>query len=232
MKELFRFPLSEQVVVAVDLNHVRHIPEELQARIAEIWEKNEMQAPQFEAPIVALVRYSPTHLIGELVDFSTWYACRRDPYLRKTLDIHPLAVTGRTIWQNKILVGKRSPTLAVMQGAMECCPSGSIDQSSISKEGRADLRQAILSELDEEAGIANTCVQSILIKDLYLSAEEGVFDIHLDVVLHPESDLSVLRPPLREYDQLCWVEPDEAEKAFPKRLWVPLSRHLLEEPLP
>jgi 8-oxo-dGTP pyrophosphatase MutT (NUDIX family) len=231
MKELYRFPLSNEVVVAVDLLHVRHIPHDLQERIDTIWTTKDTQTDLFEAPIVSLVRYSPTHLIGELVDFSAWYACGVDPFLRKTLDIHPLAVTGRTIWQNKILVGKRSPTLVAMCGVMECCPSGSIDQSCITKEGTADIRQAILSELDEEAGIAGNCLQSITTKDLYLSADSGVFDIHLDVVVYPESELSILKPPLREYDELVWIERDEVDTIFKKRRWVPLSRHLLREPM-
>jgi 8-oxo-dGTP pyrophosphatase MutT (NUDIX family) len=230
MRELYRFPLSKEAVVAVDLQHVRHIPEELQERIDDIWERKDSEAGLFEAPIVSLVRYSPTHLIGDLVDFSAWYACVVDPDLRRHLDIHPLAVTGRTTWKNKILVGKRSPTLVAMRGVMECCPSGSIDQSCITQEGIADLRQAILSELDEEAGIGSDCAQSVTTRDLYLSTDTGVFDIHLDVVLYPESELSMLKSPLREYDELVWVEKGEADTIFPKRQWVPLSRYLLKEP--
>jgi 8-oxo-dGTP pyrophosphatase MutT (NUDIX family) len=229
MKDLYRFPLSKEVIVAVDVVHVRRLPEELQSRIDEIWAKKENTPSLFDAPIVSLVQYSPTYLIGELVDFSTWYACGVDPYLRKVLDIHPLAVTGRTIWQNKILVGKRSPTLVAMRGVMECCPSGSVDQSCITKEGTVDLRQAILSELEEEAGIPSSSVQSIQSKDLYLSVENGVFDIHMDIVLYPESKVSILKSPLREYDELVWLERDEIDKVFPKRHWVPLSRHLLKE---
>jgi 8-oxo-dGTP pyrophosphatase MutT (NUDIX family) len=210
---------------------VRHIPQEFKDRIDEIWAAKQMNRSLFESPIVSLVQYSPTHLIGELVDFSAWYACGVDPLLQKSLDIHPLAVTGRTIWQNKILIGKRSATLVAMRGVMECCPSGSIDQSSLSKEGIADLRRAIMSELEEEAGIPGSCVKSITSKDLYLSAESGVFDIHLDVVLFPDAEVSALKSPLREYDELVWVDKGEAETVFPKRQWVPLSRYLLQEPL-
>jgi hypothetical protein len=231
MKDLYRFPLAADAVVAVDMNHVRHIPEEFQKRIQEIWNSKEGGALLFEAPIVCLVQYSPSYLIGELVDFSAWYACGIDPTLRKNLDIHPLSVAGRTIWQNKILIGKRSSTLASMKGVMECCPSGSIDQSSITKEGVADLRCAIVSELNEEAGIANSCVQSITTKDLYLSVESGVFDIHMDIVLHPDAGLAVLKAPVREYDELVWIERREADTVFPRRAWDPLSQHLLKEPL-
>jgi hypothetical protein len=231
MKGLYRFPLLPEVIVAVDMHHVRHIPEEYQERVQEIWQKKEKEDLLYEAPIVSLVQYSPAYLIGELVDFSAWYACGKDPMLRKQLDIHPLAVAGRTIWQNRILIGKRSPTLVSMRGMMECCPSGSIDQSSLSKEGIADLRQAISSELKEEAGIENNAIQSITTKDLYLSIESGVFDIHMDIVVYPESDLAVLKSPLREYDELVWVERLEVDTIFPKRAWDPLSRHLLKEPL-
>lgn len=229
MNEVYRFSLSSDVVVAVDPSSVRHAPEQLHEKIRKIWTEGKKETPVFESPIVSLVRYSSTHLIGELVDFSVWYACLKDPSLRQALDIHPLGVTGVTRWQDAILIGKRSANLAVYGGAMECCPSGSIDLSSIRRDGTVDLSGALLSELHEEAGIEPPSVRSSVTKSLYFSKETGIFDIHIDIELYPEEDHSILKPPSREYDELVWIQKDEVGKAFSKRAWVPLSLHLLQE---
>jgi hypothetical protein len=202
----------------------------MQKKIDEIWEKGCQESMLFESPIVSLVRYSATHLIGELVDFSAWYACLKDPALRAMLDIHPLGVTGTTRWQDAILVGKRSGGVVAMPGAMECCPSGSIDRTSVLLDGTVDLRGAILSELCDEVGIESNSVRVLRTRDLYLSTDSGIFDIHVDIVLHSETDLSVLKPPSREYEELVWMQRDGADNVFPKRSWVPLSLHLLREP--
>lgn len=227
MKELYRFPLSEEAVVAVDVDHMHHIPEWCVHRIDELWAKKEHAV--YEAPIVCLARYSPTYLIGEFVDYSAWYACQKDHELRKTLDIHPLAVTGRTMWREKILVGKRASSLPSMRGRMECCPSGSVDRSCILNDGRADLSEAICLELFQEAGIARSCVQSVSMKDLYLSTEDGVFDIHLDVVLNPDCDLSSLAFSRQEYEEMFWVERRMAATKCSQQQWVALSRYLIVE---
>ncbi len=227
MRAVYRFPLAHEVVVAVDVQHVRRMATWCETKIEELWKGKDPSL--FEAPIVCLVRYSPTYLIGELVNFSAWYACQHDLELRKELDIHPLSVTGRTLWRNQILVGRRSSSCVNWPGGVECCPSGSIDRGCLSSEGRADLMTAICGELEEEAGIERHCVQSTTVRDLYLSAEEGVFDIHIDVVLRPDCDVAVLNHPRREYEDLCWVQRDAADALFPEQQWVPLSQHLLHE---
>ena len=227
MTALYRFDLSKDVVVVVDSTHTRVFSNDLNEKIDAIWEKSEPS--HFQSPIVSLVEYSPTHLIGELVDFSAWYASMHDPLLRKTLDIHPLAVTGRTIWRDKILVGKRALTLASLAGAMECCPSGSIDLSSITADGACDLRRAIFSELENETGIFKEHVQSVDVVALYLSTDNGVFDIQLDMHLKPDVDLSILTSPHQEYDELLWLEKGEIRSACSSGQWVPLSLRILDE---
>ena len=226
-----RFELAKNVVVTVDPSQRRSFPPEEEQRIQEIWTRRKSSKLLFEASMICLVHHTPDLLIGQLVNFSAWYACTVDRALQEKLAFYPLGVTGRTIWKNRVLVGRRGPDVLSYSGAMECCPSGSLDPSFLAKDGKCDLVQAILSELTEETGIAAAYVQSVTPVALYQSTDDGVFDIQCDITLDPSADMSSLITPSKEYDQLLWMTKEEAKTIFADRPWVPLSRHLLGESL-
>jgi 8-oxo-dGTP pyrophosphatase MutT (NUDIX family) len=229
MTPVYCFPLSEEATVVVNPTRIRHVSLDHAAHVNAIWEGRDTTRFLFDAPLVSLVQYSPSSLIGELVDFRMWYACCQDPELWPILDVHPLAVTGLTTWRGKVLVGKRSATLSSYPGAMECCPSGSLDAASVRADGTVDLRQAILGELVEETGIRRESVRSARPKGLYMSTESDVFDILVEIELYPEVDQLISRPRSEEYDELHWIQKEEARLSFQERPWVPLSQFLLKE---
>ena len=223
MSDVVRFSLSEGATVMVD-PRVRHIPSEYAARVEDLWQQRDPQKMLFDAPIVSLIQHTPTALIGELVDFRMWYACTKDPELRFILNIHPLGVSGFTTWRDMVLAGKRSSLVSSYPGAMECCPSGNIDRSSIRNDGVVDLERAIIEELTEETGIQRASVRSTLCTDLYLSTDTGIFDVVVAIELYPEIDQPLLASHSKEYDDLFWVQRGQ----LPKCSWVPLSLLLLE----
>lgn len=229
MTRIYRFPLVDGVSVVADPSHIRHASLGEASRIDEIWEKRDTKQALFDSPIISLVQYSPSSLIGELVDFRLWYACCKHPELRPILDIHPLGVSGLTTWRGMVLVGKRSTRVSSYPGAMECCPSGSIDSSSFGSEGSIDVQKAILEELFEETGIQRDSVHSVRLKDLYLSTDTGTFDVLAEIELNPEIDQPLSQPRSEEYDELRWIQRDQLAGSFLERPWVPLSRFLLEE---
>ena len=228
MTHIYRFPLDEGVSIVVDPSHIRHASVGDAPRVNELWEKRDTKKILFDSPIVSLVQYSSSSLIGELVDFRLWYACCKDPELRPILDIHPLGVSGLTTWRDMVLVGKRSAIVSSYPGAMECCPSGSVDGSAVGYEGSIDMQKAILNELCEETGIRKDGVRSARMKDLYLSTDTGIFDVLVEIELNPETDQTLSYPRSEEYDELHWAQKDQL-MACSGCSWVPLSRFLLEE---
>ena len=232
MTRIYRFPLVDGVSVVADPSHIRHAPLGDASRVDEIWKKRDTKRTLFDAPIVSLVQYSPSSLIGELVDFRLWYACCKDPELRPILDIHPLGVSGLTTWRGMVLVGKRSANVSSYPGAMECCPSGSVDSSSVGGEGSIDVQKAVLDELFEETGIRHDSVRSVRLKDLYLSTDTGTFDILAEIELNPEIEQPLSQLRSEEYDELHWIQKDQLAASGSEYPWVPLSRFLLEESRP
>jgi hypothetical protein len=228
MTQVYRFPLIEGAAVVVDPSHIRHASLGDASRVDEIWKKRDTKRLLFDSPIISLVQYSSSSLIGEFVDFRLWYACCKDPELRPILDIHPISVTGLTTWRGMVLVGKRSTTVSSYPGAMECCPSGSIDGSSVGVDGSIDLEKAILLELVDETGIRRDSVRSVRMKDLYLSTDMGVFDVLAEIELNPEIDQPLSQPRSAEYDELRWIQKDQVASIFSEGPWVPLSHFLLE----
>ena len=218
------FPFSKKTVVMVDPSRIRHAPPEWARRVDELWQRRDPVQRLFDAPIVSVVQRMPDVITGELVDFRLWYACRQDPELSLVLDVHPLGITGLTTWRSLVLVGRRSAALSSYPGAMECCPSGSVDKVSVQKDGTVDLEKMFLTELVEETGIPRESVLSIQMKGLYLSTDTGVFDVAGAIELSPNEDQPLSRPRSREYDELQWIQKNQQADQD----WVPLSRLLLE----
>lgn len=206
MKRVIGFKLSPKYELQLSQRTIRD------ERVDELWEKRE--AHHIDRQIVSLKSYSPDLLIGEMIDYRVWYACVQKPSLQRLFDVHPLSVSGRVISGGKILVGRRSQKVTTHKGALECCPSGTL-------EGQLPV-QAIQIELEEETGI--TSVRKILPKEIYWSVDDGTWDIHMDLLC--EDNLSTPTP-TKEYEEFFWFDPKEKREDE----WVPLSEHLLQVPI-
>jgi len=177
-------------------------------RVDILWEKREGHV--FDGQMLSLKSYSPDLLVGEMIDYRVWYACVQNPSLQRVFDVHPLSVSGRVISNGKILVGRRSQKVTTYKGFLECCPSGTLE--GLSPE------EAIRKELEEETGIRS--VRKILPKQIYWSVDDGVWDIHMDLLCE---DMEMPLP-TKEYEEFFWMNPQEKREGR----WVPLSEHLLQ----
>lgn len=228
MKTLFHFPITTDVVVRLTNNDVREIPVECKARVDEIWEKEKREG-FFDGTVLCLRKYSEEELLCDLVSFKTFYASIRDKSLKKMLHIFPIGISGRTLCNNKILLGTRSETVAFYRGEKECVPSGSIDRLFVDGNKIVNLECGISTELSEESGIDASHVKKIIPRSLYWDREGCVWDIHLDVYLKDDVELDNLVSAQGEYTHFQWVDRQNISVSLLEEC-LPLSRLLLQLP--
>lgn len=228
MKTLFCFPITTDIVVRLSNNEVRVVPDECKNKIDEIWEKEKREG-FFDGTVLCLKKYSEKELLCDLVSFKTFYASIRDRSLKKLLNIFPLGISGRTLFNNKILLGKRSESVAFYQGEKECVPSGSIDRLFVDKNQIVNLECGISTELTEESGIEASCVEKVIPRALYWDREGSVWDIHIDVYLKEDVKIENLVSSQGEYTHFQWVEKKNISVSLLEEC-LPLSRMLLQLP--
>lgn len=226
MREIQKFILDPNVPVSLKSHHVRDVPSFLEEEVNRIWKKRK-ERHFVDTPIVSLVHYEPSHLRGELVWFRALYAARSSHLLRTALDIHPLGISGRLFADSHVLLGKRAKHLLFFPGALECCPSGHIDVSSLLPDGSIDIQKALMKELEEETHMAPECVRSVQVRGLYWDMSTGVWDIHCDLIIDKQMTLV----PTQEYTEFIWV-PLHKALSLARSGSVPLSRELLCVPRP
>lgn len=220
MSRLYRFPLVPDVEVRVCSFVVRSIPQDIQERVDDIWERGKRATWLFDGVCLSLTSISASLLKGELVPYRAWYACTRDHSLFEKMPIFPLALSGRTIAEDRVLVGRRSPKVSTYAGRYECVPSGTFSQDAMDSAGVVNVAQMVRTELEEEAGLSQF-ISFIQPLALYWSPEDNTWDMHVDIRVRqvPQTLVS----PTGEYDRLFFADP----LAEPEGDWVPLSKELL-----
>ena len=224
MSKLYRFALTPDVTVRVSSFAIRPIPHDVQEKIDAIWEIGKRTKWLFDGVCISLTSISATLLQGELVPYRAWYACSQEASLFSKMRIYPLALSGRTIGDSGVLIGRRSGKVATRAQFYECVPSGTFSRDMMDPSGEVSISQMVRSELEEEAGLSQF-ISSIQPLALYWSPEDNTWDMHVDIRVSHVPDTLV--SPTEEYDELFWVNP----QAVPTGEWVPLSKELLRMPI-
>lgn len=128
---------------------------DLQQAIADCWRhQQERCGPQlFDGQLFNVTNYSAEKLSGSFIPYSWYIAWMHDPFVRKELPLAPMGISGITYAaDDRVLIGKRSLTVASFPGAYEFVPSGGVDPSC-NRGGVLELQELLYRELHEEVGI-------------------------------------------------------------------------------
>lgn len=207
----------------------RHLSDRFQRRIDEIWDK-EFQLRQgklHNGEVLGVVSANEDEVLVEKVEYKLMLALLRDPKLSSEISFKPLATSGMTLSSGMILIGQRSSHVSSYPNFYEMVPSGSIDCSAC-HEGVIDLREQLIKELSEEAGIHAS----------FLEQSEGwslIYDVAgecYEVVARLRVKEFISSSPKHfsegEYRSLIWLPKEEFEKHLIQHLdhYVPLTKHL------
>jgi isopentenyldiphosphate isomerase len=173
--------------------------------------------------VASVVSYSPSQICVEIVPYRALHAGRRNPDL---LQLHPMGVSGRILYRDAVLVGRRAKRMSLFPGAFECCPSGHVDTQFL-KDKKIDILELITQELVEETGIHRDSVHSIVPQHCCYSLKDGTWDLHCDILL---SVAPKRLQPTEEYDQFCWLTSKEVPQFLLQENVVPLTEWLLRLP--
>jgi hypothetical protein len=187
-------------------------------RVDEIWQREKAaRGDQLtNSAIFAVTRCDARRLEGHFVEYKWFLAQLRDAELFADLDIHCLAVSGLVETDAGFVFGLRNTATSQDQGRWELVPSGGIDRSSETEDGRVSYQRQLIIELQEELGLAASEIAPpepfLLIED----SETHVIDIgqHVRSLVPGKALLQSFETRTnQEYDKLILV-PQPALSTF------------------
>jgi len=132
----------------------------LNAIVERHWQAACARHALFNGRVFSADRYGPDGLEGHWTEYRRVVAQMADPALRASLGVRSLAVCGALCCPDGIVAGRREAGLVYQPGLWQLPPAGSVDHGS-ARDGGADLRAALLSELQEELGLSADVVTAI-----------------------------------------------------------------------
>lgn len=151
----------------------------LDAVVERHWQAACAQHPLFNGWVFCADRYDAASLDGHWTEYRRVVAQMADPALRAALGVRSLAVCGALCCPDGVVVGRREAGSVYQPGLWQLPPAGSVDQGC-ARDGGADLRAALLTELREELGLTADIVEAI--RPLCLVEHPtGVLDLGMQV---------------------------------------------------
>ncbi len=224
-------PIPADFKVLINFTHPQpNLSPAIQHKIDAIWKKEliRTQGKIFNGKLLSADDFDGKHLTSHFVEYKHYLAQARDPALKDLLKIRPICVSGYTLANDHILMGKRADYVTDYQNFYELVPSGGIDPSAIHHE-HVDVNKQLIIELQEEAGIPSSLIHSIKLTYIIPYAETGAYEICAKIVL----DASALERNVErneEYTELFWIPRNKIE-AFVEQnreKIVPLSIQLIK----
>lgn len=128
---------------------------DLQPRLDAHWQAAQEKAAGrlFDGLVFTLTATTPPRLEGSFIRYKTLLAQTREPALYSRLGIRALSVCGVLECADGIVFGRRSEHATYQPGMWQLPPAGSVDASA-RRGSRIDAVSQILSELEEEVGLA------------------------------------------------------------------------------
>ena len=151
----------------------------LDAAVEWHWQAACARHSLFNGRVFCADRHDAAGLDGHWTEYRRVVAQMADPALRAVLGVRSLAVCGVLCCRDGVVVGRREAGSVYQPGLWQLPPAGSVDQGA-ARDGGADLRAALLTELREELGLGADAVEMILPLCL-VEHPTGVLDLGMQV---------------------------------------------------
>ena len=151
----------------------------LDAAVERHWLAARRRHDLFNGQVFCADRVGPDLIEGHWTEYRRQVAQFADPTLAAALGLRCLAVCGAVCGPDGVVLGRRDPGALYQPGEWQLPPAGSVDRGA-ERGDSADLRTALLAELQEELGIGADAVEAI--RPLCLVTHpSGVLDLGLQV---------------------------------------------------
>lgn len=124
----------------------------LDAVVDQHWRTACARHALFDGQVFSADRYGADGIEGHWTQYRRVVAAMADPALAGPLQVRSLAVCGVLCCPDGIVLGRRCAGSVYQPGLWQCPPAGSVDHGA-ARDGGADLRAALLAELQEELGL-------------------------------------------------------------------------------
>ncbi len=212
-------------------NGQQHIDQQDRLTIDALWAAEQAsRAGQrdelFDGTILSVSSHSAGAIACQPLSYRFFWAQRKDSGLQRKLKRTALAVSGFTTMSDKVLIGRRNPTVTQYPGRLELIPSGSVDLRFVRDDRSVDYRSCLIEELCQELN-SMAKISSITPLALALDRAELTMDVCLKVVLPP---FSVIPLSSQEYSEITLIPQSDLQNFLAKHRceFVPVSAALIE----
>ncbi len=201
-------PMSDYIVtpitrLTIDLVETpQSLPKRLEDEVDDIWRGK--GDGMFNGRVLSCIALHEETIVAKEIDYRQVFAATHEPALRAQLGVMPLAVMAVVLFDEQILVAKRSMKVTQYPGEWEFAPSGSLDT-----EHAVSWRDQLREELREELGIVtdSEIVPFAILHDLVAPCAD--ICARVELLEEPQVVLS------SEYDEWMWAAPDALPKLTP-----------------
>ena len=191
------------------------LPVLIQEKVDEIWNQEVDRKALYNGKFLNVNGFEKGGLHASLIDYKYYFAQQQDPALASYFNIKPLTITAITLWQDEILIGKRSSKVTQYPGCYELVLSGGVET--------VHLKDQVLAELREEAGYLEEDLETIQIKYFVHDVQDELYEVCFELLLKEKRML----PRGQEHQELFWVKLSELPKWMDFQEVVPIARFLV-----
>jgi len=171
------FPLTDEFHFEILEPH-QPFPERIEDIVIGIWEKALIdKSKRLENNrVLSFQGITQNKLSVMPVDYKYFYAQYNQPELFEILKLNLIGVTGILRCKHGFVIGRRSAGVLQDAKKYEFVPSGSLSFTSINVH-TGSLNTQIISELAEEVGITEDCLESVKVFGYLLDDKSHVVDL-------------------------------------------------------
>ena len=150
--------------VVIKCDEMYRFGDDIEAAVDAIWAAEKMKRGDglFNGTLFGVVEYDRRRVVGRWFEYKYYVAYREDAGLFGEVFLVPLGVSGVILGEDYLVFGRRSEKVMGYPGVWELAPSGAVDRSCVSENGkRVDYARLLLKELEEETGLTGEDIDEI-----------------------------------------------------------------------